>query len=142
MNRQDILDKFVERVFDGTGQAIGLEDECAYYSSETDNCCGVGIFIEDCKDNPEIGEFVGDVTELIANFRDKLPEVVVNNPKMMNMLQRIHDSDSNWIGNAPSKTMYSSLKNLADDLALKLNVSKRAFSGQDFSVNPVNLKVK
>lgn len=94
MTRQEIFDKVVDRLFDGTGQAI-KNLACSYFD-DRGRKCAVGIFIPD---GHPAQKYVGNVEELLRTYPDLPDPLIFDNFALLQSLQRVHDQCPNWNGN-------------------------------------------
>ena len=98
LTKQEVFDKVVARLRDGTGRAVDDYGRCCYLTDEGLRCA-VGIFIP--KNHPCITEG-GNVYSIITNYPkngdcdDPLPSEIYAFPKLMSRLQNAHDLAFNW----------------------------------------------
>lgn len=100
MNKQEVFDKVVARLRDGSGQALHIKNGevsgCAYFDPATRKKCAVGLFIDE---NSEMAKFEYGVYDLVDFYEDDVPAVIRNNLELMEELQLVHDAPNNWTGN-------------------------------------------
>ena len=96
MTEQEVFNAVYARLYDGKGQASNNSGHCLYETPDG-NHCAVGIFLKDCSE--AVRDFKGSIEGLLINFYDKLPSVVLQHERLLQMLQRVHDRHSNWDGN-------------------------------------------
>jgi len=91
MTPQEIFNRVATRLHDGTGQAM-VDGTCMYLDN-AGNKCVVGIFMSD---NTSTQNFVGGVYSLIKNYPNDIPPWFIDNAKLLEQLQEIHDSSDAW----------------------------------------------
>lgn len=97
MNKQEIFDKCLKRLRDGTGRAVVGNLGCAYKTPEGLKC-NVGIFIPE--NRPDMQTFCGGV-RVFAEYFENTPfvqEFIQPNLELLSSLQRAHDRDYHWNG--------------------------------------------
>lgn len=114
MNKQEIFDKVVERLYDGTGRAAIYDDDgefitCAY-EDEDGKRCAVGIFIPEGHQAAKCG---GGISMLTTNYTN-LPEFFYNEEFFLGQLQDAHDMAEHWNENQFNEDGEYALELIAD----------------------------
>lgn len=118
MTAQEVFDRVVERLFDGTGQAFDRETDSCVYLDDNGLKCAVGIFIPD---GHKAQAFRGGVPSLRSTFEDLAAGPIGQHEDLLWSLQAdAHDSVYNWEGT--SFTGIFSLQEIAREHGLELNI--------------------
>jgi hypothetical protein len=87
---QEAFDFAVTKIVEQGDQCLDYDGACAY--TRKDKHCAVGWLLPD---NNEMGEFEGDVEDLVKRFKEDVPAIVRKNREAFSVLQQFHDTAGN-----------------------------------------------
>lgn len=113
---QEIFDRVVARLRDGTGQAFE-EGFCRYRTSDG-RACAVGIFIPDGEVALEYG---GSAFGLLAAYRrEKWAKPLLDHGALLKTVQLAHDAGDHWDGSTFNAAGEADLERIAERYLLTL----------------------
>jgi hypothetical protein len=94
MSLQEIADYVMEALVNQGKRCIAEDGCCVYGTEKRDHHCAVGWLLD--KEDDDLMDFEGNVTALVRNFPDKVPEIIKDNLVFFGKLQNFHDHAADY----------------------------------------------
>lgn len=120
LTAQQVFNRAVKRLRDGTGPAETPDGFCMYLTPDNRKCV-VGIFIPN---GHEAQKHRGDVWSLLYDYPEL--QAISEHTDLLDQLQQLHDGDGAWLRNKLTKAAEDELVRIANAHDPKLKLPKAA----------------